>query len=510
MKRMILITGVIFMLLLSAFGLEKENKSVSWSISYGTYEGVERFAIQELHKIVSDYYPDCLQVEEAPKKIDSLKGNVILLGTAENNPIIAKLIKEKVLTLPKQAEGYTIYANKLRKKSKEKLIVIAGTDANGVLYGVEDFGAQIIAPHIPDFATKENKLELLDSLSEFKVTDYPKIKDRGIWTWGYKIYDYRKFLDNMARLKLNMITIWNTEVPVNINEFIDYAHSRGIQVVMGFHWGWGYEKASITTKEGKEKLQQIIVDNFKQNYASLDLDAIYFQTQTEHFETKQKGRSVASHACEFVNNVSAELLEIKPGLAIHFGLHATSIQGDYTKLNELRKEITIIWEDAGVIPYFYAPTPYFTSEKWKQSKAALETPKGTLHYSQKLAELRKETPFGMVAKGWTNLNWNAFKNHQSFLIGEYSEAYVKEKRAARESRWNDMNAKWIKNYPFAHSFYKEMLPLCQKGMIVQALIEDGGFEESIEISAALFGVMVWDPTVDSDELFIRANSMYYH
>ena len=43
----------------------------------------------------------------------------------------------------------------------------------------------------------------------------PALENRGLWTWGYVIYDYRRYLDNMARLKLNMLVVWNDCAPRN-------------------------------------------------------------------------------------------------------------------------------------------------------------------------------------------------------------------------------------------------------------------------------------------------------
>jgi hypothetical protein len=54
-----------------------------------------------------------------------------------------------------------------------------------------------------------------------------------------------------------------------------------------------------------------------------------------------------------VNETGRALLAITPDLRIQFGLHATSIVGNYPDLEELDPRISIIWEDAGVMPYDY-------------------------------------------------------------------------------------------------------------------------------------------------------------
>ena len=42
----------------------------------------------------------------------------------------------------------------------------------------------------------------------------------------------------MARQKFNELVLWNDYIPVNIEDIIDYAHSYGIKVVLGYSWGW--------------------------------------------------------------------------------------------------------------------------------------------------------------------------------------------------------------------------------------------------------------------------------
>ena len=76
--------------------------------------------------------------------------------------------------------------------------------------------------------------EAFDALPEFSRTEAPVIENRGVWTWGYVIYDYRRFFDNMARLKMNRLAVWNDVPPINCRQFIPYAHSRGIKVILGF------------------------------------------------------------------------------------------------------------------------------------------------------------------------------------------------------------------------------------------------------------------------------------
>jgi hypothetical protein len=46
-------------------------------------------------------------------------------------------------------------------------------------------------------------------------------------------------------------------------------------------------------------------------------------------------------------------------------------------------------------------------------------------------------------------------------------------------------------------------------MTVVGLIEDGMFEEQIQVSAALLGEMLWNPKRDENEVLDAAMSPYY-
>ena len=92
------------------------------------------------------------------------------------------------------------------------------------------------------------------------------IENRGIWTWGYVIYDYRRFLDNMARLKMNRVTVWNDVPPVNCRQFIEYAHSRGIKVILGYSWGYALSKLDPTNPQHRKLIKGEVLKNYEDRY----------------------------------------------------------------------------------------------------------------------------------------------------------------------------------------------------------------------------------------------------
>ncbi len=477
-----------------------------WQLQFGSYEGVERFAVNELQRMVQIYLPYVLAVEPVEGKDPKSQENLILVGTAENNPRIAELIESGRLSAPRGPQGYSIASFASPWKEDQRVIAIAGFDPAGVLYGVEDFNARALERTHDDDGQSKQRIAF-DRIDPFAINEMPLIEYRGIWTWGYVIYDYKRFIDNMARLKMNTLTIWNDCVPLNCREIIDYAHSRGIRVILGFHWGWGYANLDPNKAEDREWTKNEVATNYTRNYRHLGMDGIYFQTFTEHNDLEMGGRSTAALACEWVNEISAALFEIDPELRIEFGLHATSIGGRYTDLKPLDKRVTITWEDHGTLPCSYDPfDPPMTSTD-PRPQASYEA---TVDYAKKLATFRENREFAMVAKGWITLKWpSEFEHHGPFILGERDHDFIARRLQDRQVRWDLVNALWARNYPLAARYYREVLECKPSTVSISALVEDGMFEEAIQMSVAMFAQTVWDPYLDEKDLIELAMSAYY-
>lgn len=469
-----------------------------WKIIFGSYkDNIEKFAVNEIQRMVQSLFPYVM--ETVPALGLSLKKHdehLIIAGTPSSNILIRELEKKKKIRIPRKAEAYGISILKSPWNPERKVIAIGGHDAKGLLNGIEDFNARILGV--------ENPGAKLEEIADFSFSDYPRIQYRGIWSWGYVIYDYRRFLDNMARLRMNMLAIWNDQVPINIDDIIDYAHSRGIKVVLGFHWGWGHAGIDLGKKEDVKLLKKEIIDNYTENYSHIKHDGIYFQTLTEHHNTEIDGKTLAEIVCSMVNEIGSALLIKYPGLHIQFGLHATSIVEDYKYLEKLDKRINIVWEDAGTIPYSYTP------ELNKSLIKGLESIDATIEYSKKLAAMRGCLEFSSVPKGFCALRWGVeFENHGSFILGERSNAFMQKRLEGRTKHWQKINGLWMANYKNAVKFYREVLKVKPETTIATALVEDGNFENCIQSSIVLFSAILWNPDIDEDILPRLAHSSYF-
>jgi hypothetical protein len=80
---------------------------------------------------------------------------------------------------------------------------------------------------------------------------------------------------------------------------------------------------------------------------------------------------------------------------------------------------------------------------------------------------------------------------------------------SRKALWNRINSLWIKNYPAALRFFKEVLVENPSETMVTALIEDGMFEAGIMDGPAIFGAMLWNPGHDADYYMKFISNDYY-
>jgi hypothetical protein len=472
-----------------------------WNVLYSSPQGQASFALEELLRTMQNFLPYVITVHPVESiQPGHLQDHLVLLGTPDYNPLIQELIENRTIQAPPQEEGYTLACRASPWNPECKMVVIAGVSAHGLLYGVETFNARILAGRALPEKTMPEKLRLaLDNLEDFTIQESPRVPKRGLWTWGYVIHDYHRFLDNMARLKFNCLTVWNDVPPVNCREVIDYAHSRGIRLILGFPWGWGMDY-NLADPGDRQRILDQVIEHYRQHIQPLQADGIYFQTLTEHHDLELGGHSVAALTCDLVNQVSRILYALTPDLDIRFGLHATSIRDHYRDLANLDPHVTIVWEDAGALPFSYTPT-------LDQDGITCEQ---TVAYARELATFRPGSTFAMIAKGWTTLDWqDEFEHHGPYLMGVRSPVYTRRRLELRQPRWEKVNALWMQYYPLAQSFYQEILQAAPGSMSVLGLVEDGLFEEHIQPSVLLFAETLWDPFMDIEKLLQHALSPYY-
>ena len=94
-------------------------------------------------------------------------------------------------------------------------------------------------------------------------------------------------------------------------------------------------------------------------------------------------------------------------------------------------------------------------------------------------------------------------------MGERAHEFIRNRLKERQPRWDYVDAKWVANYRIAMRFYRELREVSKAPMTVVGLIEDGMFEEQVQVSAALLGEILWNPKRDAKEVLEAALNPCY-
>jgi hypothetical protein len=289
----------------------------------------------------------------------------------------------------------------------------------------------------------------------------------------------------MARAKFNELIIWNDYIPINIDEIIEYAHSYGISVVLGYSWGWREigNKATEISEETIKNLEKLIVDTYRDKYHVVGCDGIYFQTFTERKEERVGGKLISEMVTEMVNNVAAELWKIKPDLRLIFGLHASSVRNRLAEISNVDPRIEILWEDCGSYPFDYAP--FVKSEEEYEE---------TLKFVKEMLELRGGKGVGLAFKGVMMLDWSKkVGQHGPYVMGENAPEIADHDRRLRNKAWKKYSADWMCYGDYVH---RMMNYINENELSDTTMCIAGTFDGGLYLPFALCGQMFRDNSGD--------------
>ena len=446
-------------------------------IIYGCYEGVQVQAIRHLTEILLDAtmeYPVCVSCD---KYVEDEGFRHFFIGTKENNPYV-KALSDKELT---HKEEYYI-------KVSGDTVLIEGKDDAGVLYGCIDFYNKFILKqnHAHKGGCFRNWFE--EEWGELEESSFSSLERRGLWTWGYVIYDYKGYIDNMARLKMNTLIIWNDFVPVNAREMVEYAHDSNVKVYWGYPWGWDTSCNKVDVKN-IHQITDWIIQHYEEHYAHLGSDGIYFQSFTETKKDTIDGVLIAQAVTEFVNDAAGKLLAKYPDLELQFGLHASSVKNQLKHMKQVDPRLVIVWEDCGSCPYDYCPENLDGFEE-------------TREFTKKILKLRGEhEKFGTVLKGFTKLDWSSFEHQKgSYYHGVASPKMLNNRRERKSRIWHYVQAYWLRNADKAYEIIRLMQSESDGKAMVTALVEDSMFENKIYYPVAMYAAMLWDCHMELKDL----------
>lgn len=366
--------------------------------------------------------------------------------------------------------------------------MLAGADEASVLYAAAEFVEEYL-PAAHRTGSHEPYLRPLFSgaMPAYAHASAPACAVRGIWTWGHCIYNTEAFARQMARLRLNEVTIWNDYAPLNLRDAVACFHSWGIRVIFGYTWSWG-EEVDVRSPETLERWAARALETYDRDYAAAGGDGIYTQLFTETNEDTICGVPIADAVTHWVNTISGRLLSQHPGLRIQFGLHATSVRSRLAPLRGVLPAVEIIWEDCGAFPYTYLP---------ETGGDAAETQA----FTERICTLRPGCACGAVLKGQVCLDWSRFEHQKGpYLMGCRSASSIAAREREVREIWHYVQSRWMENGAQCEDVIAR---LAHGGASVYALVEDGLLEAGAWLPVALYAEMAWDPSVPFPALLSR-------
>ena len=455
------------------------NNAKRVALIYGSKENkIQYKALETLGELLLEYtkeYPMCFGAEQP---FNAEEFTCIYVGTKENN----RYIREHSTADLDKAESYSISV-------RGGVAMIEGKDDNGVLYGCVDFyNRYLVKKEFNQSLYSSVNDPFADTLSDFEVTSAPAISSRGIWTWGHVIYDLKRYIDNMVKLKMNTLIIWNDFAPINAKQIVEYAHSCGIRVYFGFAWCWDTDCSRFSMDTILDNADDV-VRVYDTQYSDVGADGIYFQSFTELNQDAIGGVLIAEAVTRFVNYTSAKLFEKYPTLELQFGLHANSVKEKLEYIAATDPRIRIVWENCGTFPF----TDYeYTPEAYKQTQDLV----------RKISDLRGENDkFGVVTKGFTSLDWSAFAHADApVIIGRGSKKFIADRVARKSKIWRMVQAYWLSHAAEAQGMVQTLAEAKKGDLVLCTLVEDGVFEENVMYPVALYAEMLWDPNADLSQM----------
>lgn len=207
------------------FYVVKKNVAAEFLIETESFEGVQKIGeiVAEDVKAVSDIAP------EQKRELDKCCTNrVVLMGTVDKSPILARLEKEGHLSLERVRGKREVYLMQIIKSpfpeytELKELLVIAGSDKRGTIYGMFRLSELCGVSPLIYFgdAAPEKQEELIVEFSEAYVSKEPSVKYRGFFindewpafgNWcmekfgGVNAKAYQKIFELLLRFKGNYL-----------------------------------------------------------------------------------------------------------------------------------------------------------------------------------------------------------------------------------------------------------------------------------------------------------------
>ena len=471
------------------------DRTESWEILYSDFSGAERRAVEMLSRnfgryVLRDQGVYALHVLPCRKEAGPVGKNAIVVGTVGESALARRFVRPEEIP----AGGYCVRVVPNPDSGAYRIVIVTAAEKNLLCHGAAAFLREYIVDNAPAHdGLRFPELLCYTSLPEATYAAAPKIATRGIFTWGHPINDYRTYIEDMAKQKLNQLIVWNDHVPVNAADIAACAHSYGIELIWGYAWGWkpnvGATVPDISAKT-VAAIKERAIREFEESYLPLGIDGIYFQSFTEVDREYTGGVLIAKAVTDLVNEVSGVLLDRYPHLKIQFGLHAQSVNKHLDEIARVDKRVEILWEDCGEFPFRYIPRT--EEDAFKETET----------FTEKILALRGDAPVGLMFKGFVTLDWTLDVPPQSgsYILGENHPAIAAHDKALRKNAWKYFTGEWTQYGRYAQRIAQ--LALERTGGKVN-LCMAGAFDGGIWVPEAICSGLFWDPDIDFKDLVCR-------
>ena len=467
-----------------------------WAILYSSCSGIGNrvleFLTRETGKYIlretgtyAVYTLPCLNVA-GKNENDLPEKNLIIVGTLTENALLRRFIQLEELP----PDGSLVRVIPHPVCEGKQIVLIAALTQENVLYGAVDFVERFLPLSAPQQSMVDNPHYRDRFFSKpFPVTDFanaPHSTVRSIFTWGHTIHDFRKYFQDLARLKFNRVIIWNEYPPVNAREVQEYANSWGIRIYWGFAWGWSTNCAKSFSRD-PETLSDAIAEEWRTVWRDLGGDGIYFQTFTELWRDQVDGSSVAENAVALVNMTAKKILAEKPDLKIIFGLHAPSVKEQLDVIAQTDPRLEILWENCGDFPH---------------NSTGIKNPEADLEFVRKVLE-EKNRKKGFAVKCQMMMDWGNFK-HQAgpYMLGCASEDMREHDQHFADVVWGHLMPDWLTHGRIAYDLVK---CLHAAGEDIELNLV-GSLSGTIRFPTRLMAALFWRSDEAYDSIFRRCVS----
>ena len=200
-------------------------KQKNWKIIYTKYEGISKRAVNFLSREAGALLirePEVYRIYVLPceKEGCEVSKNAFFIGCYDESTEIKKYVSSE--EVPK--DGFLVKVIKNPSDEEGRFVILTAHKEEELFYAAVSF----IDDYIPEYAQYNGANRMPDlifnsPLTECSYTEVPDHKTRSIFTWGHSINSYRAYIDNMARMKLNELILWNDYIPLNIDDIIEIA-----------------------------------------------------------------------------------------------------------------------------------------------------------------------------------------------------------------------------------------------------------------------------------------------